>query len=147
MNSTSLIVKQLLPLRHLHLCLWHSVALAVLAPIDQTPSKIRSDCQQFWELKLMKYQCAKQCLKLTHANRTTWQHLLLWTATITTTWSLFINTSKLVTPNVYDSGFVQTFICVFPGLSRTWKDQIQGFSRTQKSFFSRTFQETFHSKH
>ena len=35
----------------------------------------------------------------------------------------------------HSSGFVQTFICVFPGLSRTWKDQTQGFSRTQKSFF------------
>ena len=30
---------------------------------------------------------------------------------------------------------------------RTCKDQIPGFSRTQKSFFSRTFQETFYSKH
>ena len=31
--------------------------------------------------------------------------------------------------------FVHTFKCFFPGLSRTCKDQIPGFSRTQKSFF------------
>jgi len=34
---------------------------------------------------------------------------------------------------------------LFPGLSRTCKDQIPGFSRTQKSF-SRTFQDMFHSQ-
>jgi len=31
--------------------------------------------------------------------------------------------------------------------SRTCKDQIPGFSMTRKSFFSKTFQKTFHSKH
>jgi len=33
------------------------------------------------------------------------------------------------------SGFVQTLKCFFPGLSRTCKDQIPGFSRNQKYFF------------
>jgi len=41
------------------------------------------------------------------------------------------------------TGFVQTFKCFFPGFAKT---KFQGFSGLENPF-SRTFQETFHSKH
>jgi len=44
------------------------------------------------------------------------------------------------------TGFIQTLEHCFPGLSRTCKDQIPRFSRTQKCVFKRTFQDTLRSQ-
>jgi len=56
---------------------WPAVpALAVSAPIEQTPSETWDDCRRFCALNLVKYQCAEQCLKLTRAGWTVWNRQL-----------------------------------------------------------------------
>jgi len=56
---------------------WPAVpALAVLAPIEQTPSETWDDCGWFCAPNLVKYRCAEQSLKLTRAGRTVRKHQL-----------------------------------------------------------------------
>jgi len=56
--------------------------------------------------------------------------------------STTIDSSRRLQAALIDSVFVQTLKHCFPGLSRTCKDQIPGFSRTRKTSFSRTYQDT-----